>query len=189
MAEFQAFFKAAHAYPLPSFPGHEKEGMLGMLLRKKLDPKTEEWVGRYEKVRPRQASGENDKEGNEDMDVRVGRGLGEEEMRELWEYAGPAENAIVREMLEDGAFGSLFTLEEQERGIEGVQTGLRRKLFEDDSDEEDEDEDGDSDVKMEDSAPVKPTAASEPGVDASSPPMRLETLLRFTTTGLLPPQR
>lgn len=175
--EFQAFFKAAHAYPLPSYPGLEKEMMLGMLLRKKLDPKTEDWVSQYSKPK---LDGETEK-----------TGLSEDDTRELWNAAGPTANGMLREMLDDGSFESAFTLAEQEDGIENVNTGLRRKLF-DESEEEDENEDEEGDEKMtEDKAPAKPTPAPvvEAGIDTSLPPMRLETLLRFTTTGALPPQR
>ncbi|KAI7359395.1 hypothetical protein KC320_g446 [Hortaea werneckii] len=179
MNEFGAFFRAAHAYPLPSYPGHEKEMMLGMLMRKKLDPKTDDWVTQYSK------SPETMQESGEVSKVNM------DDLRDLWDYAGPAENGIAREMLENDAFGSLFTMAEQEDGIENVKTGLRRKLFEDDSDEE-EDEDGEEkgDMKMdEDRQPEKLAPPPEPGVDPSLPPMRLETVLRFITTGALPPQR
>ncbi|KAI7579371.1 hypothetical protein KC316_g9474 [Hortaea werneckii] len=179
MNEFGAFFRAAHAYPLPSYPGHEKEMMLGMLMRKKLDPKTDDWVTQYSKSSETiQESGDAGK-------------LNMDDLRDLWDYAGPAENGIARDMLENDAFGSLFTMAEQEDGIENVKTGLRRKLFEDDSDEE-EDEDGEDkgDEKMdEDRRPDKLEPPPEPGVDPSLPPMRLETVLRFITTGVLPPQR
>ncbi|KAI7327544.1 hypothetical protein KC315_g7045 [Hortaea werneckii] len=175
MNEFGAFFRAAHAYPLPSYPGHEKEMMLGMLMRKKLDPKTDDWVTQYSK------SPETGDASKTNMD----------DLRDLWDYAGPAENGIVREMLENDAFGSLFTMAEQEDGIENVKTGLRRKLFEDDSDEdEDEDAEENGDEKMdEDRQPDKLAPPPEPGVDPSLPPMRLETVLRFITTGAMPPQR
>ncbi|KAI7662454.1 hypothetical protein KC318_g8849 [Hortaea werneckii] len=180
MNEFGAFFRAAHAYPLPSYPGHEKEMMLGMLMRKKLDPKTDDWVTQYSKSPETvQASGDASK-------------LNMDDLRDLWDYAGPAENGIARDMLENDAFGSLFTMAEQEDGIENVKTGLRRKLFEDDSDEEEEEEDGEDkgDEKMdEDRRPDKLEPPPEPGVDPSLPPMRLETVLRFVTTGALPPQR
>ncbi|KAI7530812.1 hypothetical protein KC331_g14469 [Hortaea werneckii] len=179
MNEFGAFFRAAHAYPLPSYPGHEKEMMLGMLMRKKLDPKTDDWVTQYSKSPETiQESGDAGK-------------LNTDDLRDLWDFAGPAENGIARDMLENDAFGSLFTMAEQEDGIENVKTGLRRKLFEDDSDEED-DEDGEDkgDEKMdEDRRPDKLEPPPEPGVDSSLPPMRLETVLRFITTGALPPQR
>ncbi|KAI7715458.1 hypothetical protein KC353_g6092 [Hortaea werneckii] len=178
MNEFGAFFRAAHAYPLPSYPGHEKEMMLGMLMRKKLDPKTDDWVTQYSKSPETiQESGDASK-------------LNMDDLRDLWDYAGPAENGIAREMLENDAFGSLFTMAEQEDGIENVKTGLRRKLFEDDSDEEDEDGEEKGDEKMdEDRRPDKLEPPPEPGVDPSLPPMRLETVLRFITTGALPPQR
>lgn len=32
------------AYPLPTFPGREQEGLLNQLLRKKLEPNVEEWI-------------------------------------------------------------------------------------------------------------------------------------------------
>ncbi|KAI7352146.1 hypothetical protein KC354_g12131 [Hortaea werneckii] len=179
MNEFGAFFRAAHAHPLPSYPGHEKEMMLGMLMRKKLDPKTDDWVTQYSKSPETiQESGDASK-------------LNMDDLRDLWDYAGLAENGIARDMLENDAFGSLFTMAEQEDGIENVKTGLRRKLFEDDSDEEDdEDGEGTGDEKMdEDRRPDKLESPPEPGVDPSLPPMRLETVLRFITTGALPPQR
>ncbi|KAI7190763.1 hypothetical protein KC343_g11200, partial [Hortaea werneckii] len=106
MNEFGAFFRAAHAYPLPSYPGHEKEMMLGMLMRKKLDPKTDDWVTQYSK------SPETIQESGDVSRVNV------DDLRDLWDYAGPAENGIAREMLENDAFGSLFTMAEQEDGIE-----------------------------------------------------------------------
>ncbi|KAI7084937.1 hypothetical protein KC357_g6083 [Hortaea werneckii] len=175
MNEFGAFFRAAHAYPLPSYPGHEKEMMLGMLMRKKLDPKTDDWVTQYSK------SPETGDASKTNMD----------DLRDLWDYAGPAENGIVREMLENDAFGSLFTMAEQEDGIEDVKTGLRRKLFEDDSDEDEEEDGEEKDVEKmdEDRQPDKLAPPPEPGVDPSLPPMRLETVLRFITTGAMPPQR
>ncbi|KAI7263131.1 hypothetical protein KC345_g9219 [Hortaea werneckii] len=178
MNEFGAFFRAAHAYPLPSYPGHEKEMMLGMLMRKKLDPKTDDWVTQYSK------SPETIEENGDVSKLNM------DDLRDLWDYAGPAENGIVRDMLENDAFGSLFTMAEQEDGIENVKTGLRRKLFEDDSDEEDEDAEEKGDEKMEeDRLPEKLAPPPEPGVDPSLPPMRLETVLRFITTGAMPPQR
>ncbi|RMY92108.1 hypothetical protein D0861_02692 [Hortaea werneckii] len=175
MNEFGAFFRAAHAYPLPSYPGHEKEMMLGMLMRKKLDPKTDDWVTQYSK------SPETGDASKSNMD----------DLRDLWDYAGPAENGIVREMLENDAFGSLFTVAEQEDGIENVKTGLRRKLFEDDSDEDEEEDGEEKDVEKmdEDRQPDKLAPPPEPGVDPSLPPMRLETVLRFITIGAMPPQR
>ncbi|KAI7616410.1 hypothetical protein KC319_g19508, partial [Hortaea werneckii] len=106
MNEFGAFFRAAHAYPLPNYPGHEKEMMLGMLMRKKLDPKTDDWVTQYSK------SPETMQESGEVSKVNM------DDLRDLWDYAGPAENGIAREMLENDAFGSLFTMAEQEDGIE-----------------------------------------------------------------------
>lgn len=115
------------------------------------------------------------------------RGLKDEELRELWNWAAPTSQGIVGPMLEeDGAFGDDFTIKEREDGVENVVTGLKRKL-DGESDEEDEDEDEEGDEKMEDSMPAAAEEV-EAGVDPSLPPIPLESLLRFTVTGALPPE-
>lgn len=162
------FLKEAHAFPLPNFPGHTQEALLQQLLRKKLEPRGEEWIDTYSKD--------------------AGEGLKTQELKELWGWAGKTSNGIVGPMLdEEGAFQDDFTIAEKEEGIENVVTGLRRKMWE--SDDEDEDEDGDDD-KMEDVMPSSngkdKEDAAEEGFDTSLPPLPLESVLRLVTTGRLP---
>lgn len=161
------FFRAAHAYPLTSFPGHREEDLLGQLLRKKLEPRTEDWIAEYSK--------EQDGDGVADKSV-----LSTAHVKELWSWAGPTSNNIVKEMVEEGAFEDDFTLEEREEGVEKVVTGLRRKLY-DDSDSDEESGEGD---KMED---VRATKAEDgKGEDGSKPPLALEAVLKFMSTGVPP---
>lgn len=183
MNEHRSFLTAAHAYPLPNFPGHTQEGLLGQLMRKKLEPKTEAWVAEYAK--PRAAPAETAPNGVHATDsTQPDAGLAVDELHGLWRWAGPTVHAIARPMLEDGDFADSYSLAEREAGIENVITGLRRNLDSDsdeEGDDDDEDEDEDGDEKMEDAMPSKP-AAAQPGVDPTLPPRRLETMLRFTST-------
>lgn len=113
-------------------------------------------------------------------------GLMVEEHRELWAFAGPASNSVVKRMIEDQAFEDEFTLAEREAGVENVITGLRRKLWDDDEEE------GDGDEEMHDVLPASKEADGEApemeadGVDPSTPAMPLETVLRVMSTGRLP---
>jgi len=183
MNDYSAFFKAAHAYPLSSFPGHTHEGMLQSLLGKKLNPKGQDWITAHTKPRVQQVEGQVN---GMDTGSTV---LSNEEIRELWEWAGPTENGIVGPMMKGGDFDDDYTLAEREAGIKNVNTGLRRKLDDDEDESGEEDSDEEGDQSMEDAMPGKPTIAEQPGMDTSLPPIRLETLLRFTSTGTLPPQR
>ncbi|KAK5171927.1 mediator of RNA polymerase II transcription subunit 8 [Saxophila tyrrhenica] len=157
-----ALLRQAHAYPLPNFPGHTQEALLQQLLRKKMEPGVEKWVEEHTSTT---------------TDVGGTKG---EEWRALWNSVGPTSQGIVGPMLEeDGAFGDDFTIKEREEGVEDVVTGLKRKL---DGDSESEDED---DEKMDD---VMPSGEKEEGVDPRLPPLSLESVLRFTTTGERPPE-
>ncbi|KAK5123403.1 hypothetical protein LTR85_002835 [Meristemomyces frigidus] len=177
MNEHRGFLTAAHAYPLPTFPGPSQEHVLTQLMRKKLDPKTEDWIAEYTKPK---TQGTRQLNGMPNGDTSHGIQLKDEDYRNLWTWAGSTSTDIANGMLISDAFEDNYTLAEREAGIENVVTGLKRNL-EDDSDEEDEE--GGDDEKMEDAVPSKPT---EPGVDASQPPLKLETLLRFMSTGALP---
>ncbi|KAK3722925.1 mediator of RNA polymerase II transcription subunit 8 [Vermiconidia calcicola] len=195
------FLKEAHAYPLTNFPGHTQEGLLGQLLRKKLDPGVENWIEEH-------ATGKQHKDdAGAQMNGGVDHGrLSDAELRELWNWAGPTSDGIVRPMLEDdGEFQDDFTIAEREAGVEIVVTGLKRKLggaSEDASEDEDEDDEGD---EMEDVMPSG--SGSGPGGmrlpwempsgdgtgnpendagDTSLPPMPLESLLKFATAGVVP---
>lgn len=107
------------------------------------------------------------------------------ELRDLWRWAGPTSQQIVGPMLEeDGAFADDFTIAERDDGVENVVTGLKRKL--DGESDDDDEEDGGDQENMEDVLPQK--ATTEPGIDPSLPPIPLESILRFTATGTLPPE-
>ena len=159
--------KEAHVYPMPSFPGHKESNMIQMLLRKKLDVGSEEWITEL-------TTGEKAK------GLESG-GLQRDELEELWSWAGEAMTSIVRPMLENDDFGGDFTLAEREEGIENVRTGLRRKLRdkEEESDEEDED-------KMEGDVMPAEKEETEEGVDPKLKVLPLEGVLRFVTTGAVP---
>jgi mediator of RNA polymerase II transcription subunit 8, fungi type len=189
MLQHHDFLKSLHAYPLPSFPGHEKEGVLQMLLRKKLEPQAEKWVAQYS----------SPKDGESTNGVENGApegGMKSQDYAKLWDWAGETVSHLHMEFMDD--MESDYTMAEKEQGIENVVTGLKRKLNvglgDDDSDEEDEDEDEDvekeekekEEAKMETVASEPPSVA-EPGVDPSLPPMKLEMVLKFMTTGQLPP--
>lgn len=118
-------------YPLPQFPGRTQENLLGQLLRKKLEPNVEDWVAEGRKIGT-EAEAQGDR-----------AGLGREKMLDLWTWAGMAANEQARKH----TWGGNYTLEEKERGVENVVTGLRRRLKEDpdDSSEDEEDEEDDED--------------------------------------------
>ena len=124
------------AYPLPTFPGKTQESLLGLLLRKKLEPNVEDWVTEGRKI----ASG------------AAGSGTATDQEREdilgLWGWAGMAANEEARQH----TWGGNYTLEEKAAGIQSVVTGLRRTLKEnrdDSSDEEEtaEDENDEDDIQ------------------------------------------
>ena len=176
MNEHRTFLTVAHSNPLPSFPGHTQENVLGQLMRKKLDPKSEDWIAAYSKPMTKDIKQNGVYTADEVHNSR----LSESDFKDLWKWAGLTSTNTAKQMMDDEVFEDDYTIAEREGGIENIVTGLKRKLDED-SDEEMEDVD-----KVEDSVPTRP---SEPGIDTSLPPMRLETLLQFTSTGTLPPQR
>lgn len=166
--------KEAHAYPLPSFPGHTHEIMLGQLMRKKLEPGVEEWISEHTAKSGQQVNGAS----------KDDRSLKDEELRDLWSWASQTSSGIAASMIEDGgAFFDDYTIAEREAGIEHVVTGLKRNL---EGDSEDDDDDGEEDkmedVKMNGDVSIE----DEEGIDPSLPVMPLESVLRFMTTGALP---
>lgn len=105
------------AYPSPNYPGRTQEGLLGQLLRKKLEPHVETWVDEGRAIH----------DGDEGEDVA-----------ELWAWSQEWIGTRVATYILDEA-GDNYTIEERKGGVENVNTGLRRKLDEDESEEEDED--------------------------------------------------
>jgi mediator of RNA polymerase II transcription subunit 8, fungi type len=128
------------AFPLPTYPGRTHEGLLQSLIRKRLDPSVEDWVERGKDVAATAIESTDS-------------GLTEHELEELWEWAPVEANKEARRR----AWGGDYTLEEKERGIKNVVTGLKRKLEEGESessgDEDDEDDEDYEDGTGEDDEP------------------------------------
>ncbi|KAF4549828.1 Mediator of RNA polymerase II transcription subunit 8-like protein [Elsinoe fawcettii] len=181
---------AAHAYPLPTYPGRTQEHSLIMLMRKKLQPPVEDWIEEGAK-RGAEVSGSNgyDKQTNGATNG-AHKSLQQSDLDALWSWAGPEGNRIAREIGDD-AFGDVFTLAEQEDGIENVVTGLSRRFWESDSDDDDEGgadkKEDDMDVDKPDTRPDIVKRMDRAGVDTSKPILPLETILKFTNTGQMPP--
>jgi mediator of RNA polymerase II transcription subunit 8 len=123
-------------YSSTNYPGRTQEGLLGQLLRKKLEPQVESWVDEGRKI---QESTKQEAPGDR---------KGDEDIEELWEWGKDWIGGRVATYILEEA-GDSYTAEEREMGIENVNIGLRRKPDEEDSDE-DEDEDDDEDKEMKD---------------------------------------
>ncbi|KAF4121715.1 hypothetical protein GMORB2_1554 [Geosmithia morbida] len=116
-------------HPSPSFPGRTQEGVLGQLLRKKLEPDVEELVARGREM------------GREAMATPEGLARMSDVWGDVRDWVQRRIAQYVGEEAED-----VYTKEEREMGVENVRTGLKRNLEddEDDDDDDDDDEDGDS---------------------------------------------
>lgn len=159
----RAFFSASHAYPLTNFPGQTKESLLNQLLRKRLEPQTEEWVKKYEATHGDASS------------------LDRADLQQLWAFAGSRSNTIVQNMIDDGAFEDDFTIEERESGPENVKTGLRRNLLRNEGDVEQENDD----QEMVDSEPFQGTHAQQAAITvADKDPIPLESILKVMSVGM-----
>jgi len=184
----QPLLISAHAYPLPSFPGRTREDLLGQLLRKKLQPPVEDWIEEGVKLAaPFEEDGFNGSHVNGTTNG-AHTGLSVNELESLWEWAGPEGNRIARE-LGGEAFDDVFTLAEQEDGIENVVTGLRRKFFESDDEDDSDDKAKEEDMEIDtvDRRPDVVKAMYRPGIDETKPMMPLEDILRFVSQGKMPP--
>ncbi|KAF2148819.1 hypothetical protein K461DRAFT_315792 [Myriangium duriaei CBS 260.36] len=184
----QPLLTAAHAYPLPSFPGRTQEHSLVMLMRKKLQPPVEDWIEDGARRGTQLQGTEAAKQVNGTTNGTP-KTLSYQDLEELWNWAGPEGNRIARE-IGDEAFADVFTLAEQEDGIENVVTGLRRKFWE--SDDEDEEEggagkEGSMDVDAPDTRPELVKRMDRAGIDETKAMLPLEMILKFTNTGTLPP--
>ncbi|KAF1817429.1 hypothetical protein P152DRAFT_454013 [Eremomyces bilateralis CBS 781.70] len=78
-----------HVYPASKFPGRTEEMMLQQLLRKKLDPKVEDWITSMSKETDGAPLGEGDST----------QGFNDSMLEELWDWAGPAANEVAKEVL------------------------------------------------------------------------------------------
>ena len=100
------------------YPGREHETILNQLLRKKLEPRIEEWVG------DGRANGTN-------LESRGGK----QDIKDFWEWAMQEANEQARKQPWEGE----FTLEEVQGGTENVITGLKRSWYEESDSDEEED--------------------------------------------------
>ena len=149
-------FDAMAVFPTAQFPGRAQEGLLGQLLRKKLEPDVEDWeeAGRRKArlTTTTTTTGGDGKNSGNDNNLD-GASVHQHPFRpasrevgELWRWAGIAANEQARKH----TWGGNYTLAEREGGVENVVTGLRRKLPDDEADDEDEeDEDEDEDGEEE----------------------------------------
>lgn len=99
MQSHQDFFAAAHVYPLPSFPGRTQENLLAQLLRKRYEPRVEDWI---EEGRKAAASFEGSANGRTNAETPA-------DFAELWDWAGPAANNVAKDIFlsyEDSDSGS-----------------------------------------------------------------------------------
>lgn len=156
-------------HPSPNYPGRTAEDLLGVLLRKKLEPQVQTWV-------------------EEGREIAKGDAAVTADDTELWAFATGFMNERVAKYATEEA-NEVYTAAERELGVENVKTGLCRKLEEDESSDEDDDED----EEMEDvgSTVSKPAAqpSTQPGNtdDKSHEDARSkQDLLRMATSGSPP---
>ncbi|KAF2770304.1 hypothetical protein EJ03DRAFT_78630 [Teratosphaeria nubilosa] len=175
IASNRYFLRSLHVYPLTSFPGHDRGPILEQLLRKKLDPKAEDWIAEHSQPpRSQLPSGAAHADGKARLQA--------EEYEGMWDWADGRVKEVVGGFV--GEFDSDYTLAEREHGIVNVKTGLKRRLRVDEMDLSDDEEDGDGDEEME-----VDVVQQEPGVHTSLPPLQLDVVLKFMTTGQMPPER
>ncbi|EME89241.1 uncharacterized protein MYCFIDRAFT_17376, partial [Pseudocercospora fijiensis CIRAD86] len=136
-------FTSLHPYPLPSFPGNTQEGLLQQLLRKKPEPRAEEWIEETLKIDAEESKADNG--------IGATRGtvavLSGEETRDLWEWAGATTAGKIEEMVDKGLFEDDYSIKERKEGVKSVVTGLKRQL--DDSSSTGGTPKSEEDVKME----------------------------------------
>lgn len=155
-------------FPLPRFPAAQ-ENLLGLLLRKRLEPGVEEWVEEGgvvgDMVAGIRGGGGEDREGGAGGGEEGEKGMQREEWRELWEWGPVRANEEARGY---EWFTGEYTKEEREVGGMDVDGG--------EEEEEDEKEDGGEGVKGE-----------EEGVDGGvAKTVKMEDLLRFMSVGIQP---
>lgn len=145
-----------------------------------MEPRVEDWIAENtSKPEAGQVNGAG----------KQGSKLQEEEMRELWDWSLGESRQILAGLQDEEVFDDNFTIAEREAGIENVVTGIRRNLDRgsDDEDEDDDMDENEDDDKMEDVMPEANVQGNgEQGVDSSLPPVPLESVLRFMSTGALP---
>lgn len=169
LGQQRQLFTSLHPYPLPNFPGHKQEVLLQQLLRKKLDPKAEDWIEESLHTGDKEDGGAVERDGAVD----------DEDLRGLWEWAGTLKADMIKRLWKAGVFMDNYTIQER-GGIEKVINGIRDL---DDS----EDKDVDEGNKMEeDPKPAVDNVTRDSGLDISKPPVPLVTLLKFASGADVP---
>ncbi|KAI4175998.1 MAG: hypothetical protein LQ343_001280 [Gyalolechia ehrenbergii] len=175
LSTHSSLFSALAVFPLPEFP-REQENLLGQMLRKKLEPGVEEWVGQGLEMGRREGCGRDLREGGDSRGDRGmgegggggrGEGMDEDAWKGLWEWVMVRANEEAREY-EWGVGG-----EDEEEG-----------------EEEEEGEDG-MDVEEEEGGEGFGGGGGERGdkgekVEEAGRALRMEEVLRFMNTGMEP---
>ena len=177
MKTHSELFEKMVEYPSTNFPGRTQEGLLGHLLRKKLEPGVERWVEEGKAMVIPTSKGDNELE---------------DELEQRWKAA----RDFIGERIARAAVThrrDAYTAEEREMGIENVNTGLRRPMkLEGGEGDGESDEDGNEDEEMEDVQVVKDGAGGlklEVGTELKGHGGKvrsLDEIVRFMTTGLAP---
>ncbi|KAI4226678.1 MAG: hypothetical protein L6R36_002991 [Xanthoria steineri] len=159
-------------FPLPRFPSAQ-ENLLGLLLRKRLEPEVEEWVEEGGKVGDMVAGGAagvggEDKEGGGGAGGAGGGGdrekaMQREEWRELWEWGPVRANEEARGY---EWFTGEYTKEEREVGGMDVDGG----------------EEGEEDEEKDDGDGGGTRGEEEEGAMAKT--VKMEDVLRFMNVGI-----
>lgn len=172
MGAHSELFEKTVTYPSTNFPGRTQEGLLGQLLRKRLEPGVERWV--------------------EEGKALHGKTEGIEALEAQWSEARDLIGRRVAEAAVSHAKDQ-YTAEERKLGIENVRTGLRSPMNMPGDDEESEsDEDEDEDEEMEDvkvNVKKENTVVSGEQIEErkiTGPIRTLDEIVRFGTTGLAP---
>ncbi|KAL2797870.1 mediator of RNA polymerase II transcription subunit 8 [Aspergillus keveii] len=207
LSENHELLRSIPAYPAPEFPTKTHGNTLEQLLRTKLDPRVDDWVSRGRKgdtnalARPGSTL-----PGGGVSSALVGgfgnggaAGLSEGDLAALWEWAPVEANMEARRR----NWGGDFTLEERERGVQGIaaELGLRRTLEDDEGSSEEEEEEEPDEMEVVgvrksitgsgvefDIAPSG-AGARAAAQEGAAPLVPLDDILRYMTTGVLPGQR
>lgn len=165
LTENSNLFSRIALHPSTNYPGRTQEAILTQLLRKKLEPDVEELVAK----------------GRETAKLATSKGV--EELQQIWDHLRAWTHERIAIYVREEA-GQVYTAEERAQGVEGVRTGLKRDVeedegAEDEDDEDEEDEDGEEGKDEESESDSK--AADEASKIARGP--EPETLLWFASRG------
>jgi hypothetical protein len=169
LKEHETLLSQLIVVPHPTFPIHTQYAVIEQLLRTSLSLPVQEWI---------ESGQEYAKEAtNTEL-------LSDPDRRKLWEDAAQLALTEARKQ----KWGADYTLAEAQDGVENIQTGLQRELVvpdleEDDDDYDFEDQDGDGDDSMDVDGPAAEAGAREAENVAAVPPLSLDVLMKFMSTG------